>query len=197
MEKQKKSPPGRTRIMEALGRLLEDKEFSAVTTAEIAREAGVTEGLIYKYFSDKQELLFQVLYDLFIDVIDGINTDLEKTDGSLNRFKSFILSSIKSYANNRVFARIILLEVRKSPRFFQSEAYGLVRQYSGILKKILSDGMNEGKVKEDINLTHVCAMVLGTIEHSSLHGIIFNQEIDVQEITDSLCGIIFDGISKH
>ncbi len=196
MEKPKKSPPGRTRIMEALSRLLEDKEFSAVTTAEIAKEAGVTEGLIYKYFSDKQDLLFQVLYDLFITVIDGINKDLGKIDGSLNRFKSFILSSIKSYADNRVFARIILLEVRKSPRFFQSEAYGLVRQYSGILKKILTDGINEGKVKEDINLTYLCAMVLGTIEHSSLHGIIFNQEIEVQEITDSLCGIIFNGISK-
>lgn len=197
MEKQKKSPPGRTRIIQALAHLLKTKEFSAITTAEIAKKAGVTEGLIYKYFDDKQELLFQVLYELFISIIKGINKDLDNIDNILDQFQSFILASINSYANNRVFARIILLEVRKSPRFFTSEAYSLVRKYSGILKKILSQGISDGLIKQDISITHLCAMVLGTIEHSCLHGIIFNKEIKAEEITTNLCSIIFDGICKN
>ena len=43
-------PPGRIKIVQALISLLEQKEFNAVTTAEIAKKAGVTEALIYKYF---------------------------------------------------------------------------------------------------------------------------------------------------
>ena len=54
-------PPGRIKIADALRGLLEQKEFNAITTAEIARSAGVTEALIYKYFKDKRDLLHQVL----------------------------------------------------------------------------------------------------------------------------------------
>lgn len=42
------SPPGRTRIMNSMIRLLDVREFHRITTAEIARDAEVTEGLIYK-----------------------------------------------------------------------------------------------------------------------------------------------------
>jgi hypothetical protein len=48
--KEKPLPPGRVKITQALKSLLENKEFSAITTAEISRKAGVTEALIYKYF---------------------------------------------------------------------------------------------------------------------------------------------------
>ena len=54
-------PPGRIKIADALRSLLETKDFSAITTAEIAKHAGVTEALIYKYFKDKRDLLHQVL----------------------------------------------------------------------------------------------------------------------------------------
>ncbi len=54
-------PPGRIKIMNALRSLLEEKEFSAITWAEIAQTAGVNEGLIYKYFKDRRNLLHQVL----------------------------------------------------------------------------------------------------------------------------------------
>jgi hypothetical protein len=43
-------PPGRIKIMDALRSLLEEKEFGAITWAEIGRTASVNEGLIYKYF---------------------------------------------------------------------------------------------------------------------------------------------------
>ncbi len=59
--KAKSLPPGRIKITQALKLLLERKEFGAVTTAEIAKQAGVTEALIYKYFKDKRDLLHQVL----------------------------------------------------------------------------------------------------------------------------------------
>ena len=55
--------PARIKIADALRGLLEKKEFNAITTAEIARSAGVTEALIYKYFKDKRDLLHQVLVE--------------------------------------------------------------------------------------------------------------------------------------
>ena len=46
--------PGYIKIVGALKLLLKEKEFNAITWAEIARTAGVNEALIYKYFHDKR-----------------------------------------------------------------------------------------------------------------------------------------------
>ena len=191
------SPPGRTRILNSLAVLLEQREFNSITTAEIAREAEVTEGLIYKYFRDKKELLFQVLRELFQVVVDGIEHDLSASRGSLNKLQTFIQASVASYARSRVFSKIILLEVRNSPKFFESEAYGLVRQYSRILQRILEEGIAAGEIARDVDITSLRQLIFGAVEHACLSAIIFDREIDIEQVTARLCRIIFFGITKN
>ena len=65
MKTRSTNPPGRIKIMKALSTLMEKKDFDSITTSEIASEAGVTEGLIYKYFKDKKDLLYKLLEDHF------------------------------------------------------------------------------------------------------------------------------------
>ncbi|HEY8512817.1 MAG TPA: TetR/AcrR family transcriptional regulator [Cyclobacteriaceae bacterium] len=45
------------KIMDAASRLIAQKGYEATSIAEIAREAGVSKGLLYNYFSSKQDLL--------------------------------------------------------------------------------------------------------------------------------------------
>ena len=51
----------RQNIIDATDRLLQTHGLARLTTREIAREAGVAEGLIYHHFKDKAELIFEVI----------------------------------------------------------------------------------------------------------------------------------------
>ena len=51
----------RQNIICATERLLQTHGLARLTTREIAREAGVTEGLIYHHFKDKAELILEVV----------------------------------------------------------------------------------------------------------------------------------------
>ncbi len=117
--KQKPLPPGRIKITRALKSLLEKKEFNAITTAEIAKKAGVTDALIYKYFKDKRDLLHQVLSEYLEEYRTQITLDLKGIKGTLNKLRKLIWSHINVYATNRVFARILLIEVRNYPDYYQ------------------------------------------------------------------------------
>ena len=48
MKKNTASPPGKTKIINAMRALLEERNFSTITISEITAKAGVTEGLLYK-----------------------------------------------------------------------------------------------------------------------------------------------------
>jgi AcrR family transcriptional regulator len=190
----KKFPPGRVKLANALRTLLEQKEFNAITTAEISRQAGVTEALIYKYFKDKRDLLHQVLSEYLEQYSLRVQDDLRGIKGALNKLRKLIWSHINVYATNRVFARILLIEARNHSDYYHSDTYELVRTYSDTVLAILSEGVNNGEIRDDISIKLIRQIILGSIEQVCLTGITFDREIDPDELTEQICEIVFRGI---
>ncbi|SMC60128.1 transcriptional regulator, TetR family [Desulfocicer vacuolatum DSM 3385] len=187
-------PPGKIKILDALSRLLEQKNFNAVTTANIAREAGVTEGLIYKYFRDKKDLLFELLGENLTIFHRLLTAKIMKKETTVEKLKIFILTTIRAYLKNRVFSRILLLEVRNSPEYFQSNAHAKMMSIESFIHEIIINGMARGELKKNIDSHVLLKVMVGAIEHACLDAIIFNQDINTSAVTDLINDIIFKGI---
>lgn len=192
-QQKKASPPGRIKIMDALSELMKKKDFHSITTAEIAATAGVTEGLIYKYFKDKKDLLYQVLNGHFQCFHDHIIRKIEPCTSSTDKLSLIIRTTLKTYAANRVFAKILLLEVRNSPNYFKSEAYEMVKIYAGTILEIICQGMENGELKDSINPYALRQVIIGAIEHACLAEVIFDKELNTDQVSDHICNIIFQG----
>ncbi|MCP4111508.1 MAG: TetR/AcrR family transcriptional regulator [Desulfobacteraceae bacterium] len=190
------SPPGRVKIANALKLLLRNKDFSSITTSEISRVAGVNESLIYRYFKDKRGLLHQVLADDLEYFIALMADDIKGIGGTLNKLGKLIRGHIWYYARDRVFARILLLEVRNFPGYFESETYRLVRHYAKILTEIIKEGVENGEIRDDIEPERIRDLVLGGIEHFCLASVIFGHDIPTDPLADDLCELLFQGIKK-
>jgi AcrR family transcriptional regulator len=197
-EKKKRGhPPGRTKIVEALISLLMDKEFNSITTAGIAKKAGVTEALIYKYFNDKRDLMHQVLSDYLKQYNASFKIDLKGIKGALNKLRKLIWTHFNVYSTNRVFARILLIEVRNHQDYYQSETYEFVKYYSNVVLDIIEEGIRSGELRDDIPPKIMRQAILGSIEHICLTKIIFSRDVNPDELTDNLCDLVFYGIEKR
>ncbi|MGB5233215.1 MAG: TetR/AcrR family transcriptional regulator [Desulfoprunum sp.] len=190
------NPPGKLKIINAMRTLLDDRTFESLTISEIAAAAGVTEGLIYKYFKDKRDLLHHVLKEHYEHFLVQLDRDLQGIDGALNKLKKIIWSSIERYANHRVFARIILLEVRNSEEYFRSEAYALVRQYNRILIDIINEGIADGEIRDSLPPAYIRNAIFGAIEHSCLNRAIFNEPVSTNEVARIITDLLFHGIKR-
>jgi TetR/AcrR family transcriptional regulator, fatty acid metabolism regulator protein len=189
-------PPGRVKIVASLKKLLEEKDFGAITTAEIAKTAGVTEALIYKYFKDKRDLLHQILSDYLEQYRARICQDLGGIKGALNKLRKLVWFHINVYATNRVFAKILLIEVRNYPDYYKSETYERVKEYSDIVLKIIDEGIQNNEIRNDISSKLIRHGILGSIEQVCLSGITFGRDIDPDDLTEQLCEFFFKGIIK-
>jgi TetR/AcrR family fatty acid metabolism transcriptional regulator len=193
---QKRLPPGKVKIMEALKVLLEQKEFTSITISELAATAGVTEGLIYKYFKDKRDVLHVVLSDYVDFFLTRLEKELRDTEGALNKLRKLIRIHITMYAHNRVFSRILILEVRNHPDYFQSDAYNTVKRYTSLLMRIIEEGRAEGSIRRDIPPAAIRQLIVGGIEHTCLPSILFQRTLNPEEASDQLSEIIFRGITE-
>jgi TetR/AcrR family transcriptional regulator, fatty acid metabolism regulator protein len=189
-------PPGRIKIEQALRSLLETNDFNAITTATIAKTAGFTEALIYKYYKDKRDLLHQVLIGYNKKFLAQVERDQKSIRGSLNKLRKVIWSTLDSYATNRVYSKILLLEVRNYHDYFKSEAYEGLQTYGRILLDLIEEGVREGEIRNDIPPKFIRQVILGGIEYLCLPNIVFNKEFTADELIDDLCDLIFSGIQK-
>ncbi len=195
--KSRPQPPGRIKIVQALKKLLEEKDFNSITWAEIARTAEVNEGLIYKYFKDSRNLLHQVLEEYLEKYMLEIEFALKGIDGSFNKLRKFIWSQINACNADKVFARILTLEVRNFAGYYDSHSYKIIKQYNSILLDIIKEGVEKGEIRDDISLGDIKRIVFGAAEHLCLPGIVFDREFSPDTLTESLCGVIFPGIKKQ
>lgn len=187
-------PPGKNKIMSALRSLLENKEFSTITTSEIAGKAGVTEALIYKYFPDKRGLLNQVLAEYMKGFISNMNQQLQGATGALNKLATVIEAHLRMYADNRVFGRILIIEVRNHNDYFNSEAYSIVREYAGAIRAIVKEGQENGEISADVDSDVIVRIILGAIEHASLPWVLFSARMDPVAIASQLHRILVRGL---
>jgi len=187
-------PPGRIKIADALRVLLEKKDFGAITTAEIAKTAGVAETLIYKYFKDKRDLLYQLLSE-YLEHYDVLfERDLRGIKGALNKLRKLIWSHINVYATDRVFAKILLLDVRSFSDYYTSDPYKLVKKYTEILLEIIQEGIKTQEIRDDIPPVFLRQAILGSIENVCLTRVVFDQKIFPDDLTEKLCEFVFKGI---
>lgn len=196
MKKSISTPPGKTKIINAMRELLETRNFSSITISDIATTAGVTEGLIYKYFKDKRELIHHVLKEHYEFFLLQIERDLKGVTGALNKLRKIIWSSIDRYANHRVFGRIILLEVRNSDEYFESEAYQLVKKFNRIILDIIKEGMDQGEIKQGVPPSYIRHTIFGAIEHACLNRIIFNEKVSTDDAAGHITELVFNGIKS-
>lgn len=104
-------PAGRKKVLLAAIHLFAQQGFSATTTAQIAKEAGVSEGTIYKYFSSKKKLLSQLLLPMMEEIRDHFFTTLNPNLPLEEFVKSVIDDRLKFASQNFELVQILLQEV--------------------------------------------------------------------------------------
>jgi AcrR family transcriptional regulator len=66
----------RNHLVDIAERLLSDRTVTAITTRDLARAAEVSEGVLYNYFADKNELLLTALVRRFRELVANLLTGL-------------------------------------------------------------------------------------------------------------------------
>ncbi len=189
-------PPGRIKIAKAMRALLDKKDFNSITTAEIARKSGVNEALIYRYFKDKRGLLHQVLADDLEEFNRQIMTDIRGIKGALNKLRKLIWSQIHYYDQNRIPAKILLLEARSYPGYFESETHRMVKDYAQVVGDLVAEGIERGEIRSDVAPKNIRRAIIGGIEYMIMSAVLYRSQIDADALQEDLCKIIFEGIEN-
>ncbi|MBT3217076.1 MAG: TetR/AcrR family transcriptional regulator [Candidatus Marinimicrobia bacterium] len=129
-------------ILNCTSKLLGKKSLDAIRTAEIAKEAGISEGALFKYFKTKDELLTKII-ESYIENSHPIIDESEIT--TVQEFRDFIndyLSSMIVINEKRIPYLRLLLQISMQGHPLAKQKY---KNVMGGFWKITEDRIEYGK----------------------------------------------------
>lgn len=154
----------RRAILDAAIQVFARSGYHGTRVSDIADEAGVAYGLVYHYFSSKDE----VLNELFIERWSLLLKATEEADSAaatprekLEAVAGFI---IESYRHDPELMKVIVMEVTRAANSFgRTHLPEIRRAYEGIAK-IVSDAQADGAFRADIDPEFAAMWFYGAIE---------------------------------
>jgi AcrR family transcriptional regulator len=166
----------REQILAAALKLFASKGLAAARMSDLSKNTGISQGLVYHYYSSKEEL-FTSLVDTAIDKMNTAAINLEKL--SLPAKEKIILavdSLLKGFNENANTSDYYFLITQTAlSDVFPKEAKDIIRSKNDIkydvMMRIFKKGQEEGTVKNH----HVKEMA--TLFFSTMNGLALNKAI--------------------
>ena len=166
-------------ILDAAVRVFAGQGFHTCRVADIADEAGVAYGLVYHYFSSKDEILdtlFLERWDLMLAAIAEADAQQPSPREKLYAIAAFI---VDSYRYDPELMKVIIVEVTRAANTFGRRHLAKIREAYDQIGGIVQRAQSEGRFREEIDPPFAALAFYGLIEQV-LSGWIF----DAQPLTE-------------
>lgn len=132
------------RILEVAEDLLSERVFESLTMAEVARQAGVSVGVIYTRFRTKSELLPALLqrhHQAVDGRLEGLFRSLAESRSLLERLGALVGFTVDYHVRHRGLLRALAIHVQTHPDSVPARVFrDRRRQYRAVAAALAGDG---------------------------------------------------------
>ena len=181
-------------ILDAAKGAFADKGFEGTSIAGIARVAQISDGLVYRYFRSKRELLYEVLRKFYERILLDLETQVFKHDAFPARLEALIRRHLEVFVSDTDLCRLFISEVRTASDYEGSSIQELNRLYTSVLIRIVKDAVKTGEVRPDVNPKLLRDVIFGAIEHLAWRHVNGKGQLRVTQTARDLTLMLTSGI---
>ncbi len=173
--KQQRAIEKKEKIIEAGFNLICKNGYHNINTAEIAKAAGVSTGIVYQYFKDKYDILIEGLEkygdSIFFPITEKDNISFKKEE-----FDNVLRNMIKHYINNHKISNVAHEEIMSmvhSDKQVANYYYKRELEMTNFIKNLLiNNGFNNDNLFEKVHI------MVGLIDNLC-HEVIYHKHDDM------------------
>jgi TetR/AcrR family transcriptional regulator, fatty acid metabolism regulator protein len=181
-------------ILDAAKGIFADKGFEGTSIADIARAARISGGLVYRYFRNKRELLYEVLRKFYERILLDLETQVFKHDDFAVRLETLIRRHLEVFVSDTDLCRLFISEVRTASDYQGSSIQELNRLYTSVLIRIVKNAVKTGEVRSDVNPKLLRDVIFGAIEHLAWRHVNGKGQLRVAQTARDLTLMLTSGI---
>lgn len=178
-------------ILDIASRMFAESGYKDTGVADIASEAGVSEGIIYEYYQNKENLLINIPETKLCRLLEQIAGNRPE-----DKLRKAIHTLFNFHDEDREYSTILVLFLRPNKNFYHSKSNKILDEVFKIIEETIEAGQDDGSFKMNLDPSVYRALIFGSIDHVIIPWVIFNRNYDLIKVGKEISRIFVDAIRK-
>ena len=184
-------------IFDAALKVIKQKGFHKARMSDIAKEAGISYGLVYHYFNNKEDL-FDAILNRWWDGLFGLMKGISEGDNDVHKkLRQIIDYFLDTYQSEPELVNIFITEISRSTTNLTSYRLDHFKKSMSLTEEIIAEGQKKKLLRTDIKARYLTYMFLGAVETFLSTMVLVDQKIkgDTQKerIAQSILEVFLNG----
>ena len=177
----------RSQLIRAAYKVVGQKGYYDFTIRDIAREAGLSTGLVHYYFKNKEDLLLNLLKEMNANLKHYLNKALTVLEDPRDKLLAFCDQAFDLLDKEKAYFYVLIdfwAQMNHNKRIRQANVK-LFQSYRDEIAAILKEGAAKGLfIVADVKLTSV--IIISLIQGTIIQYVIDNGAFDYREYTERI-----------
>lgn len=182
-------------IMRAAREVFTERGYAEALISDIAERAGVVEGSIYRFFTNKHDLLVRVVEHWYEGMLERDAEAFAAIRGTWNQIRYIIHQHLASIRKEPALSRLVFQELRPDPNYRRSRVFKLNQAYTHRIIEVVRGAVATGEFRADASPALVRAMLYGSVEHLTWAYLRKEGDFDLAATTDGLTDLIYRSLA--
>jgi TetR/AcrR family fatty acid metabolism transcriptional regulator len=185
----------RRAILRAAIQVFAEKGYHACRVQDVAAEAGVAYGLVYHYFSSKEDLLETIFRGTWRRLLEALQEIEESDEPAADQIYRVCGVVLRAWLIDPDLVRVLVREVARSPHIHR-EIDDIAHAFQA-LERIVAKGQERGELRAEIDPKLAAWVLYGALEEI-LTGWVFERlaagEEDVERAERAVADVLTHGL---
>ncbi len=187
----------RGQLTRAAYKVVGQKGYYEFTVRDIAREAGLSTGLVHYYFKNKEDLLLNLLKEINRNMTIILNRNISTSEDPREKLNIFMRQAFDLVKNEKDYFYIVIdfwTQVNKNERMKRANIK-LFKSYRDEVGKILREGVEKG-VFMKMDIDYIASVIISIIQGLIIQYVIDNNAFNYEDYTKKVMKHINDLVSR-
>ena len=165
----------------------------------IAQRAGVSVGLFYRHFDNKQGLLTAIMVRHLGTLHSQIAQDVKQCANPIDALECVLISTLRYFRTNQGLIKLFFMEIGYGDATATKQLKDARQTYRNILLSILGDDISQGILLDQDRLDVQIAVnsIVGTINWSLYDLLVVqNQDIEPEELAKRILSFLLPSLTR-
>jgi len=185
------------RVLEKSIDLFYKHGFVKASIRDIVKAVGITNSTVYLYFKNKNEILFNIIFNIGAELLRELQTVIEKQDDPIECLRAMIFRQVcfSTETDNWKKVKIFLEEQYQLPHYLRKKALEQHRQIYDLYYSRICEIEKSGLLNEKVDKT---AITFGIFAMMNWVYRWFNPEgrLTIDEVAKNVIDVFFRGVLK-
>ena len=149
-------------ILDAAIRVFAEHGYHGSRVGDIAEDAGVAHGLLYHYFSSKEEVLRTIFVENWGQLIARFRAVEESDEPAAKKLEGIAKILLRTWRNDPALVTVMVRDVARTEQLRVQVVE--VREAFAILERVIEEGQASGEFRRDVDARFASWTVYGGLE---------------------------------